>query len=555
MKRRIPKYKKMRPIFYILLLLILTGCTTINVHKTLMDVETYIAERPDSALAVIEAMDTTDLATKGLRAHHALLHAMALDKNYIDVTDDSLALKAVNYYQKRGPRKNYARALYYLSLTYFRTEQYESSMNYLSMAEIVAEKHDSLYLGFVKVLQASAYNQNYNDLEELECLKKALQVYTSLGAEYYINVAELGLASSYISNEKYGEAKILLEKLINSSNLNNKMHLKALKCYAFLLATMPEADYNTASILYETVALKEDGRYMSNQDYWVWAYALSEIGEINRANEIIDSLMQIDSSGTAFYFMYLIAKNEGDQTAALNYLEKFSEKNNEEVVQILKQSISNFQRDYYQSQYEVADIQADKRLFILLCVSVAFIFVITIASFAIIRYRRKKEQEKEEYIRYAEEVNRQLRDFKQDTYSSLQKKYISIYKKKYETLGTLYDQYMQTDGRVDSERLIYKNVVSLIDELRREIGNNEDFELMLDKDLDGIMTKLHSELPELKKKDYALFGYLALGFDATIISHFMDCTVNTVYIRKSRLKKAIEESDVVQKSLFLEIIS
>lgn len=130
-----------------------------------------------------------------------------------------------------------------------------------------------------------------------------------------------------------------------------------------------------------------------------------------------------------------------------------------------------------------------------------------------------------------------------------------MYKKKYETLGTLYDQYVQTDGRVDSERLIYKNVVSLIDELRREIGNNEDFELMLDKDLDGIMTKLHSELPELKKKDYALFGYLALGFDATIISHFMECTVNTVYIRKSRLKKAIEESEVAHKSLFLEIIS
>jgi hypothetical protein len=53
----------MERIFYILLIQILTGCTAINVHKTLMDVETYIAERPDSALAVIEAMDTTDLAT------------------------------------------------------------------------------------------------------------------------------------------------------------------------------------------------------------------------------------------------------------------------------------------------------------------------------------------------------------------------------------------------------------------------------------------------------------------------------------------------------------
>ena len=130
-----------------------------------------------------------------------------------------------------------------------------------------------------------------------------------------------------------------------------------------------------------------------------------------------------------------------------------------------------------------------------------------------------------------------------------------MYKKKYETLGTLYDQYVQTGGRVDSERLIYKNVVSLIDELRNEISNREEFEDMLDKDLDGIMVKLRSELTGLNKKDYVLFGYLALGFDATIISHFMDCTVNTVYIRKSRLKKAIEESEAEHKSLFMEIIT
>jgi len=35
----------------------------------------------------------------------------------------------------------------------------------------------------------------------------------------------------------------------------------------------------------------------------------------------------------------------------------------------------------------------------------------------------------------------------------------------------------------------------------------------------------------------------------------MDCTVNTIYIRKSRLKKAIEESDADHKQLFMEVIS
>lgn len=543
----------MRRILYILALTILTGCSGIKVHKTLKDVETYIAQRPDSALAVIESIDTTTLMTKGLRAHHALLHAMALDKNWIDVTDDSLALKAVNYYQKRGSRRNYARSLYYLALSYYNDSQYDKSIIELSVAEPVAEKNDSLYWGFIKVLQASIYNKNYNGIAELQALEKALEIYSEIETEYYTNVAKQGLISAYIDEEQYIKAENIISELIHSRDLNSKMLLEIKGDYAFLLATRTDPDYSTASKIYETLVSK--GEYLSAQDYWVWALSLSEIGDYDASQEIVNAMKQIDSSGTAYYFMYHIAKNEKDQAAALEYLEKFCDKNNDEVIQILKQSISTIQRDFYQSQYEIAEIKASNRLLVIICIIAAVSLCAVIITISIIRYRKKKEQEKEQYIRYAEEVNRQLRDFKQDTYSSLQKKYISMYKTKYETLGTLFDQYVQSDGRVDSEHLVYRKVVSLIDELRTEIGSNDDFESMLNNDLDGIMIKLRSALPDLKKKDCKLFGYLALGFDATIISHFMDCTVNTIYIRKCRLKKAIEESDSEHKNLFLEIIA
>lgn len=545
----------MKHLLYILSVIILTSCTAIDVRRTLNDVETYIAERPDSALSVLESIDTTSLTTKGLRAHHALLHAMALDKNYIDVTDDSLALTAVNYFQKRGPKKNYARSLYYLALSYYYNEQYDKSIIELSKAETLAEKYDSLYLGFSKVLQADIHSINHDEQAELEALIQALNVYYQLNEEYYINVAKNRLAASYINNEKYDEARMLLDELIESHELNKRMKIKAIGDYAFLMATRPDANYSIASECYEKVASEEGGKYMSAQDYWVWAYALSEIGDFDRSRKIVDAMKQIDSSGTAYHFMYMIAKNEGDTEKALDYLEQFCDRNNDEVVQILKQSISDIQKDFYQSQYEIADFKATNRLLVMICIITAAILLIAISTILLIRYRRKKEQEKEQYIRYAEEVNRQLRDFKLNTYSLSQKKYISIYKSKYETLGTLFDQYIQSGGRIDSERIVYKKVVSLIDELRGEIENSEDFEAMLDADLDGIMTKLHTELPDLKKKDFSLFGYLVLGFDATIISHFMDCTVNTIYIRKSRLKKVIEDSDADHKQLFMEVIS
>ena len=93
----------MRPIIRLLaFLMIMLGqcsCASRQTAATLNDVETYIQQRPDSALATIRAIDTTTLTTRSLRAHYALLHAMALDKNWIDTTDVNVVMPAVEYYR------------------------------------------------------------------------------------------------------------------------------------------------------------------------------------------------------------------------------------------------------------------------------------------------------------------------------------------------------------------------------------------------------------------------------------------------------------------------
>ncbi|MBQ8839143.1 MAG: hypothetical protein IJ005_07475 [Bacteroidales bacterium] len=544
----------MKRLFGILFIILLSGCSIREVKSKLDDVESYIAERPDSALVVLESIDSTALKTKGLKAHHALLHAMALDKNYIDVTDDSLANIAVKYYQKRGDKRNLVRSLYYKGLSYYYDEQYNNSILELSKAESIAILHDSLYLGFIQMLKANIYDLNHNDLDELECIKSALRIYTDINAVDYIDVAKLRLAQSYMSNRAYKDAEsILVDLLLNETN-NQTIRIKANRDYAFLKGTCPDPDYRTSVAYYEKTADVNNGRYMSKQDYWVWAYALVQTGNNNKAKQITDMLAQIDTSGTAYYWQYAIAKAQGRETESLVFFEKFSDANNEEVVKVLKQSVSTAQRDYYQSQYENIYNKIRIRSLILSIVIISASFLLSIFCISVIRYRRKKEEEKEYYVRYAEEVSRQLDEFKKGTYSSLQKKYISMHKAKYDTLQTLFEKYIQSEDRVDAERLIYKRVVSLINELRRDIENSTKFDKNLDYELNGMMTNLRTELPKLNKRYYTLFGYLALGFNSPIISHFMGCSENAVRIIKNRLKTIVRNSDAEHKSDFLEVI-
>ena len=61
--------------------LLLVSCASRQAAATLLDVETYIQERPDSALATLRSIDTTTLTTPKLRAHYALLHAITLCLN------------------------------------------------------------------------------------------------------------------------------------------------------------------------------------------------------------------------------------------------------------------------------------------------------------------------------------------------------------------------------------------------------------------------------------------------------------------------------------------
>lgn len=69
----------------------------------LMDsAEAMMESAPDSALALMERVDSAAVRGRADRARYALLRSMALDRNYIDTTDLSILQPAIDYYPKHG---------------------------------------------------------------------------------------------------------------------------------------------------------------------------------------------------------------------------------------------------------------------------------------------------------------------------------------------------------------------------------------------------------------------------------------------------------------------
>ena len=533
----------------------LSGCAPKSVLNTLADIETFIQERPDSALTILDTIDRVSLTTARSKAYHALLYAMALDKNFIDVSDDSIAQVAVDYYSKHGPQKYYARSLYYLGLAYYYQEDYNKAIVEFTKAEEVAQECDSLYLAFIKVDQADVYAHTYNAIEELKCLRQALEINSKVSTKFYCDVVKLNIIKSlYNQYQDNEEAEQLLNQLLNDKTLDDKIRARAELIYAYIIVTVNEnPDLSKAVKIYDNVFAGSFSHYITIKNYWAWAYSLNALGRKDEAQEIIDLLIS-EPSGISSYWQYMIAKSDGNLESALSYLEDYLKYNDTEVSDALKQSLALSQRDYYQSQSELSEYRANNaRLtsFIIILVSV---FSAVLVYLLIRVYVKRQEDKKEKYLLYITEINRQLEQSKSEDYPALKKKYFSLYKAKFETIGALYEQYIRSKDMVNGESTVYRKVASLVDDFTLGYSDREKFEAMLDEDLDNIMTNLHTEMPVLKKKDTAIFSLFAIGFDVTIISHLLNTSMNTIYIRKSRIKHQIEESNPQHKEQFFEVL-
>ena len=203
------------------LLLSCSGHEVRNSIKVLDDVESYIQERPDSALSVLKGIDKSVLNSRELKARHGLLLSMALDKNFIDLTSDSLIAPVVEYYEGTKDYDHLFKAYYYLGRIYHNADRHNESMLIYSKALDISDKiNDDLYLG---LLHAQFGNLNYdcfNYESAIENFQKAYEYYEKAGKETYMHYTLLNLAPLYYETGDWTKGKTTLFECMAWANDN-----------------------------------------------------------------------------------------------------------------------------------------------------------------------------------------------------------------------------------------------------------------------------------------------------------------------------------------------
>ena len=73
--------------------------------------------------------------------------------------------------------------------------------------------------------------------------------------------------------------------------------------------------------------------------------------------------------------------------------------------------------------------------------------------------------------------------------------------------------------------------------------------------MNGIMDHFREDFPSFNEQDYRLFCYYVAGFSTKTISIIVhDMSADAIYMRKSRMKKHILESECPRQETYLEYL-
>ena len=523
-----------------------------KVSSTLDKAESLMTEAPDSALLLLDGIPKQELTRGGIYARYALLKSMALDKCYIDVDNDSLIRKALDYYENSVDKHYRMLANYYYGLVKKNAKEYTPSIVALEKAEALAEElQDYLYLGLICRNKASLFLRNNNNQAAIENRKKSIIAFEQTDRKDYTDYAKLLLAFDYLNAKQNESAIIVLEDLLSNVNeMNTSLVYQTRLCYADVLS-VKGTEPHEAIELFRGIP----NRYFTWSDYGHWASAWIQLGNIDSANFYLGLAKELSKGGLGFYSIAItrsdILIKEGKDGEAYRVIrEALSVQDSVTRVQ-LAQSLNAAQRDYYKAEKEreamIKESQKERFIWIIAIIILVFIIFLHLLS----RRIREKDRRLKENMALLAAADDSV------YYSSVGTKAIivgDLLINQLLKLSFLSKEYFDALEE-KSKDIAFRNFRETVNSLRSNESLLQSIESYLDKYCDGVMSKLSAQIPSIKKNKKLLITlfFADLSYEEImLITNWQ--SVDSLMTMRSRLKKIISESGAPDTQLFLELL-
>ncbi len=549
--------------------LLLWGCNDVSGNQELMRAEQLMNEHPDSALVLLQSIDTLILKSPADKALYSLLYVQAQDKNYIDTQDAAQIQIAVNFFKDSSDEYHKMLSYYYLARINENAKIYSNAITNLLKAENIAEDTDNhLYSGLIYRSFSDIYGNIYNNIESLNYAIKAYEQFKKSGREDYSDWALWDIGRAYHNCNDYSSSLQIAKDIINlgKTKNNNALEIDGMRLAG--LSYLANNQFNESIDIYHSI-MNEYPSIMNANDYRNLGLSYLGTGKIDSAEFYTNIVTKTDN--TQQWLPYEFSKYIGDYKSALTALEEEHKFQDQILRTVANQNVTEAVSKYWDYEHIVREMElrhAKNSKVIAISVFIAIIILGTIiVSLQLKAQRREIEnnmliasnlrnmlQTKEtEAISLQNSYNKEL-ESKNAENIELQNAINNLFEQRFEIIDQFSSAYYEYQGTVNEKHKIYNDVMKLVSGLGSDKKTLNELENFVNTYKTNLMSRFREAFPNMKESDCVLYLYSVSGFSSRAISIFINEKLEVVYNRKSRLKQKISRSNVQDKDVFLQHI-
>lgn len=357
----------------------LASCNSHSPHwEAISQVESYIEERPDSALVVLEQIVPSELSSKEEKAKYSLLYSMALDKNFVDKTDFEILQPAIYYYEDNGSATDKLRTFYYQGRIYQNAGNDALAMeSYINAINNGETSDDILTKARLHVAQGNIYTSLLKWESSNEANIKAAEYFYQKGKiDSYVNCL-LKVCNGHIQNSDYDKAEVTIHKC--DDYLDEISNNKLGKYYSALLVI--QIHKGDDEIISTTIEKYYKCVSEENRDYIAIANAYVAINDSNKAlNILIDRDYSSNINQEMRYLATLagVYENQGNHKLALETYLKYYELHDIEVYSIFEQDTQFVEERHSLELRNIQEQETKNRIILLSIILVSILLVIVV---------------------------------------------------------------------------------------------------------------------------------------------------------------------------------
>lgn len=564
---------------------LLTACTGIRVDKDLDRIESCLQTEPRTALSEIQRLPQERLKTECQRARYALLLSMALDKNAIDVTDDSLARAALHYYAQHKDLRHRMLAWYSLGVVQKNADDVGSAVISFTEAEALSRQvEDAHYRGLASRGLGDLYIRALDGGTALKWYEASEEAFNEIGETHYAVYSKYNQANCLQTLLNFDRSALVLDTL--------EQYASAHDAYLYPLILLSQASNEllrkdgqtekALALLKEGSRLSTDGLRCTDASYFSICY--SRLGQKDSSalfRQKAEALIRTPAdSARICYLFYLSEKENGNPREADRYLLQSIDIQNRLMNQRQSMTLANSLSSYHQAQKIQTEINAkrERQLWVLSIILGILVIVILLqrvkAHRRTIQARERLLSEKEARIQAemdrTQEALDELESVRMDN-TGLRQSIIQTLIEQMSLLKRLSDTYYGVNApEKDSTRLFDADSFRKKEDLIREFGKSLEafrgddsffvhLEDLVNREKHGMMNEVREVCyhpgrtrQTMDESDFKTLTLMFAGVPDKTTAFIMGMAYGTVRMRRNRYKEFFRRMEDERAARFLQ---